>query len=97
MKSPSGLFPALRHCVCCGASCLPRRRSCSFIGPNVLSITPLIYRWPMLRNAPTITVCEECLVRALTGSYSQDQEKLWQALRQSLSIRYNALLEGESR
>jgi hypothetical protein len=84
---------------------LGNRRHADPSEPNIIAITPVIYRRGVgkgeLKNAKAILVCETCLTRALTGgrlNWGLNERggwKLWAAIRQSLLNRYSGMVEGE--
>lgn len=97
------LYKATRVCCDCGAEVPSGRRQQAPGGVNLVSITPLIYRRGngkgQLKNAHQVVICETCLIKSITsgrlGWISTGESKLWTALKQSLTDRYNSLLEAD--
>lgn len=98
------LFSLKRVCCVCGGEATANRRERDPEEPNIIAITPVVYRRGAgkgrLQNAPRVQVCEDCLVKALTGgrlSWLGDKSaaKLWESLRESLLNRYSAAIEDE--
>lgn len=101
MKDAS-LFPKKRVCCVCASEATPGRKRIAG-EPNVLAITPVMYRRGtgkgQLRNAPKIVICESCLVRALVSSrlgLPKEAQKMWNAFRESISFRYGSMAEEDA-
>jgi hypothetical protein len=97
----SKLFRESRVCVSCRGEATPRVRVHG--EPNIVSISFVIYYRGagkrLLKAAPRIQICSECLAKALA------EPKLWQgsegrkfnaAIRESLSARYSEILNEDS-
>jgi hypothetical protein len=102
MPNPS-LFQEIRRCVCCGAESNRQPRFGPRSGPNVLTVYATLYRKgegkKRHRAAHSVPVCEECLVKVMSGGRliwsGQQGSKFLTALSQSLSDCYNAILLDE--
>lgn len=98
MKS---LFPSDRACVCCGRSARLRRPRAG--EPVIVSISFVIYRKgagkATTTAAPAVRVCEECLVRVLSGPRlfrGAEGQKFMAAAGQAISARYSDILSADS-
>lgn len=96
-------FPSKRVCCICRCEATGGRKKRVPGEPNILAITPVIYRRGsgkgQLRNAPKIVICETCMVYAVTSSgwkLPKESKSLWEAIRESISYRYSAMAEGDS-
>src|SRR5271166_1138585 len=99
------LYVLKRVCCVCGAEATGNTRKRAPSEPNILAITPLIYRRGQgkgeIRSAMRVQVCEDCLTRALTGgrlSWAGGDRggwKLWGAMRSSLLDRYSGMCEAD--
>ena len=98
------LFPSRRVCCLCGADASSHLRGRIPGEPNILAITPLLYRRGSgkgrLRNAQSIHICESCLAKSLTPgrlrwNERQGDERLWEAFRSSLLDRYSSMLKED--
>lgn len=99
------LYVLKRVCCVCGCEAAGNMRKRTDGEPNILAITPILYRRGegkgTLKSAMRVQVCEECLTRALTGgrlSWAGGDRggwKLWAALRSSLLDRYSGMCEAD--
>ena len=99
MPTPS-LYKAQRFCCACSADAPKKRSDFSSTGPNILSITPVVYfygrKGRQLKNAPCVQVCEDCLATAIASPASMGGS-LWRALQNSLSACYSAMDEAQGK
>jgi hypothetical protein len=99
------LFKPKRICCVCLAESTNGSRKPIAGEPNIIAISPLIYRRgsgkAQLRNAGRVQICEECLTKALTsgrlGWMSDKSAKLWTAMRSALLDCYSAMSEGDAK
>ena len=99
------LYKLNRVCSVCEAEAAGNSRSRKPEEPNIIAISFTIYRRGkgkgQLRSAQRVQVCEDCLIRALTGGRhtwaggDKGGWKLWAAIRQSLLSRYSGMVEAE--
>jgi hypothetical protein len=99
------LYKLKRVCCVCGAEATSNRRDRIDGEPNIIAISPVVYRRGTgkgkLKSAKAVQVCEECLTRALTGgrlSWAGGDRggwKLWAAIRSTLLDRYSDLCEAD--
>jgi hypothetical protein len=101
----ASLYTLKRVCCVCGGEATGNTRRPIPGEPNILAITPVLYRRGegkgTLKSAQRVQVCEECLTRALTGgrlSWAGGDRggwKLWAAMRSSLLDRYSGMCEAD--
>lgn len=98
------LYQIKKVCCVCGGEATANLRSPDPTEPNIIAITPVMYRRGhgkgQLKNAPRVQVCEACLTKALTSdrlSWLGDKSatRLWNAIRESILNSYSSTLEGE--
>jgi hypothetical protein len=99
------LYKLNRVCSVCEAEAAGNSRSRLPSEPNIIAISFTIYRRGngkgILKSAQRVQVCEECLIRALTGGRlvwaggDKGGWKLWGAIRRSLLSRYRGMVEAE--
>lgn len=102
-RKRGSLYPATRICCVCKAEARNQMRTRPKGDPNIVSLTPLIYRRgngkATLKNSLRIQVCEPCLVTALTAGrlhWAFEDNKLWDAIRESILNRYSAMLREDA-
>lgn len=96
------LFKPTRACICCERTATPRKRVAG--EPNIVAISFVLYfrgtGKRVLQAARKVRICTDCLAKALA------EPRLWQgtesrkfvaAIRESLSVRYSAILEEDAR
>jgi hypothetical protein len=99
----TSLLAHRKVCCVCGCEARDRMRYRPLGDPNILAITPILYRRGQnkgdLKNAPRIQVCEPCLVKALTEGRliwtSKEIQNLWHALRESILVRYSSMVSED--
>jgi hypothetical protein len=90
-----------RVCIHCGAGTATSRATL-FSDPMILSIAMTVYRkrlgYPQQhRAAPSLNICENCTVRAITGSPGAPRAEsmtLLNTIRERLAGVYNSMLEA---
>jgi hypothetical protein len=93
------LFPKLkRTCIHCGKTSYPMVPKQG--EPTVISVSMVVYYRPrgtagQLRTTPNLALCEECTVRAVSGSPRAPRAEsitLLNAVRERLAATYNAMV-----
>jgi hypothetical protein len=88
--------PGTRACVACRREAPPYVRT---PGVNLIAICLAVYRRgkgaPVVKGTPSVRICEECLVKALAGSFSHEAYKLQAAIAERLEVRYRAFIEAD--
>ena len=97
----SKLFEDRRTCICCDRSATPRHMHPG--EPTIVAISFVIYYRSsgksILKAAPKVRICSECLAKALAEPKlwgSPESKKFLASVRESLSARYSDILEEDA-
>lgn len=96
------LYKRTRLCCACGLEVAACVRSGRKPESNMIAIIPYLYYKGggkrQTKKAAPVNVCVQCLVQAIAGGkfgIGFRAEKIWKAIRQSISERYSSMVESD--